>query len=284
MAKRSIRIGSKLQRQKTLRLSQMQDIGGLRAVVDDIEQVNRLRDAYVDLTHSNFEHKCVDQRDYIAAPRESGYRGIHLVYRYQNRRAPKYEGLQVEIQIRTKTQHFWATAVETVGTFLSEALKSSEGPGDWLDFFALAGSAFAHIESCPPVAAHQAISKRNLFNAVLKEADALKVREQLAGYTVAVDRVTSDQFRQTNRGEPHEFHLIVLNMDTRRLTVTPFSRTRLPDAIEEYTKIEKEISGGQPSQAVLVSAGSISALKRAYPNYFGDTREFVKVLDSMIVP
>lgn len=35
-------------------------------------------------------------------------------------------------------------------------------------------------------------------------------------------------------------------------------------------------------QVVLVSAGSIESLKRAYPNYFLDTHEFLKQLDKII--
>jgi hypothetical protein len=69
-------------------------------------------------------------------PQKSGYRGIHLVYRYNGRKT-EYNGLKIEIQIRTVIQHAWATAVETVGMFTQQALKSSQGEQDWLRYFAL---------------------------------------------------------------------------------------------------------------------------------------------------
>ncbi|MBR7037302.1 hypothetical protein IKI14_05690 [bacterium] len=37
-----------------------------------------------------------------------------MVYKYQNAYAPEYNGLQIEIQLRTELEHLWATAVETM--------------------------------------------------------------------------------------------------------------------------------------------------------------------------
>ena len=53
------------------------------------------------------------ETDYVRKPKTSGYRGIHLVYRYHNDRKTIYNGLQIEPQLRTRRQHAWATAVDT---------------------------------------------------------------------------------------------------------------------------------------------------------------------------
>jgi ppGpp synthetase/RelA/SpoT-type nucleotidyltranferase len=108
-----------------MELARMQDIGGLRAVVSSLKKARDLEQNY---RNSSFKHELVGQRDYIARPSPSGYRSVHLIYRYRNDRAPDYNGLLIELQIGTRLQHAWATAVETMGTFLSYALKSSEGP------------------------------------------------------------------------------------------------------------------------------------------------------------
>lgn len=129
--KRSPSIISKLRRSQDMNLARMQDIAGLRAVVEDIEKVRLLESSYL---KSRFKHEKVGHKDYIECPKPTGYRGVHLIYKYCNSSVPEYDGLRLEIQIRTKLQHIWATAVETMGTFLSQALKSSEGPDEWLDF------------------------------------------------------------------------------------------------------------------------------------------------------
>ena len=43
-------------------------------------------------------------------------------------------------------QHQWATAVETVGTFTGDELKSGIGSADWLRFFPLMSSFIARLE------------------------------------------------------------------------------------------------------------------------------------------
>ncbi len=129
--KRTPSILNKLKRFPGMSLSRMQDIGGLRAVVSTLPQLNKLYENYKD---TRFTHKLVSEYDYVAKPKISGYRSIHLVYKYALPRPSAYDGLQVELQLRTRLQHAWATAVETVGTFLEHSLKSSEGPDEWLNF------------------------------------------------------------------------------------------------------------------------------------------------------
>ena len=66
--------------------------------------------------------------DYIAQPRKSGYRGIHLIVSYDDR--------AIEVQLRTKAMHEWAIAVERLSWRMDEDLKSSRGPQpvlEWLE-------------------------------------------------------------------------------------------------------------------------------------------------------
>jgi ppGpp synthetase/RelA/SpoT-type nucleotidyltranferase len=47
----------------------------------------------------------VREYSYIEAPKESGYRGTHLVYRYYSDRSATWNGLSIEIQVRSRLQH-----------------------------------------------------------------------------------------------------------------------------------------------------------------------------------
>lgn len=90
--KRMPSIIGKLWREKGMQLSRMQDIGGLRAVVSNLKNAYALENEY---RSSRFQHELVINqcKDYIAKPKISGYRSIHLIYRYKNVRAPEYDGL-----------------------------------------------------------------------------------------------------------------------------------------------------------------------------------------------
>ena len=90
-----------------MRFTQMQDIGGVRAVVSGVGNVIALADQY---RESRMQHKLASEDDYIAKPKRDGYRGVHLIYRYisEYERSSVYDGLFVELQIRSRMQHAWA--------------------------------------------------------------------------------------------------------------------------------------------------------------------------------
>ncbi|MFH1447171.1 MAG: RelA/SpoT domain-containing protein, partial [Chloroflexota bacterium] len=108
--KRTPSIVSKLRRFSAMKLSRMHDIGGLRAVVGTLHQVRTLEALY---NNGRLRHELHKVYDYIKEPKSDGYRSVHLVFKYKNDRAHEYKGLLVELQLRTKIQHAWATAVET---------------------------------------------------------------------------------------------------------------------------------------------------------------------------
>lgn len=269
--KRTPSIIDKLKRFPDMELARMQDIGGLRAVVDTLENVYELKTKY---DPSPFiKHVLLRENDYIKVPKLDGYRSVHLVYRYQNDRAKDYNGLLIELQIRTRLQHVWATAVETMGTFLNYALKSSIGPKKWLDFFSLTGSAFAHLEGTPPVRGYETLTAEETYRKVTQVSEELKVRSQLHTLGLAVKVI--------EKGELGSYHLIVLDWDQKTVSIMTFEQKDLEKANEKYMETERLIAEGKKVQAVLVSAGPIDILKRAYPNYFLDTEEFLKQLLSI---
>jgi ppGpp synthetase/RelA/SpoT-type nucleotidyltranferase len=132
-----------------MRLSQMQDIAGCRAIVKDMTQLNALVNHY---KVKKLSHKYNNQKDYVNNPKSDGYRSHHLIYEYRARKGKSpYDGLRIEIQFRTNLQHAWATAVEAVGIFTRQGLKFNQGNEKWLRFFALMSTAIAAIEKTPSV-------------------------------------------------------------------------------------------------------------------------------------
>lgn len=270
--KRTPSIVTKLKRFEGMQLARMQDIGGLRAVVSNLSSVRALVKAY---ESSRFEHEIVRRNDYIAEPKGDGYRSVHIVYRYKNPGAPAYDGLHVELQIRTRLQHAWATAVETMGTFLGQALKSQQGEQKWLKFFSVAGAAFAHLEKSPLVPGYESLNQADTF-ARVAEADAeLHVLEKLRGFSVAVDAITTER-------RPGSYHLVILDSQRKQVQIRAFARSALEEATRAYTSAEERARNGESIEVVLVSAGPIESLRRAYPNYFLDTNEFIKRIETVI--
>jgi ppGpp synthetase/RelA/SpoT-type nucleotidyltranferase len=88
---------AKLIRQPSTRLTQIQDIAGLRVIVKDYIEQNRLRDKVIALFPSC---KIYDRREKPSF----GYRAVHLVMKIEER--------LVELQIRTEFQHAWGQVSE----------------------------------------------------------------------------------------------------------------------------------------------------------------------------
>jgi putative GTP pyrophosphokinase len=269
--KRSVSIVSKLKRFPNMKLSTMQDIAGIRVIVKNINQVHEIENKF---RESKFKHILIDSKDYIANPAYSGYRSVHLIFQYVNPKIEESNGLKIELQIRTKLQHTWATAVETVGTFLNYSLKSSQGPEEWLEYFKIVSAGFAILENCPVHSEFQELSDKDLFGKIVDKTIELEVRSKLRGFTVAADKINQSKIRS-------KYNLITLNLDKKVLNIKSYFTRQLNQANHDYTNIEREINNGANIQAVLVSTGSIDSLRKTYPNYFLDTQEFLSKLDQI---
>lgn len=253
----------------------MQDIGGCRAVVSTIEDVERLAQLFTKGVAKNprGRHKLVGApKDYIRSPKPDGYRGIHYTFRYESTAMGNrpYNGHRVEIQLRTQLQHAWATAVETVDTLTGQNLKfslnSHIGDPDWKRFFALMGSSIARREGRAPVpdtplepeALHRELA------VVAARIDAVNI---LQGFTevvrVHVDEVVPDA----------SDYLLVLNAKDRTVNILVFGADEVGEAEKEYIRLEK--LNDSDVQVVQVSVEDISALRKAFPNYYLDTRSFL---------
>jgi putative GTP pyrophosphokinase len=94
-------------------VTQMQDIGGVRAVLPSLRHVyvvrRRLLKSWV----------VVRERDYIADSKSSGYRALHLIVRRM--------GYPIEVQLRTVGQDVWANTVEETSRQVGVDLKFGAG-------------------------------------------------------------------------------------------------------------------------------------------------------------
>ncbi len=116
----------------------MQDFGGCRAVLENVDEVRRVQER-VSKNHKNRTGTEPHVKDYISKPRESGYRGVHVVV--------NYDGRLVEVQLRTKVMHDWAITVERLTGRTGFDLKSSKGPPEIQEFFSLASTLMAVDEN-----------------------------------------------------------------------------------------------------------------------------------------
>lgn len=269
--KRTPSILLKLSNHKTMRLSAMQDIGGLRAILESTEEVYRLLDVY---KKSRSKHSLASLDDYIASPKADGYRGVHLVYKLA-----KTPTLFLEIQIRSKLQHIWATGVEVFGTLQNSAFKSGQGNKNWLDFFSLLSSIFALKEEQPLLKAHSKTSRSDLIAEVKKQIQELHVMETLNVYTALYKTISSG----STRGRKGHYSLILLNSRENTISLETYGANQLETAARTYLELETKHFEDTQINVVLVNTGDIKKLELSYPNYFMDTKTLVRNLSLIVM-
>jgi ppGpp synthetase/RelA/SpoT-type nucleotidyltranferase len=270
--KRLPSIRHKLDRFPGIALASMQDIGGCRAVFTSVAHVEALVSYYEH--ESRMKHALLKKNQYVEAPKTSGYRGVHLIYKYYSDKQRTWNGLRIELQIRSRLQHAWATAVETVGLFTRQALKSSQGEKDWLRFFALMSSVLAAEEGTPTVPGTPA-DKDDLLNELRAQAIKLDVIARLRAFNDALNVTEQVGQRVERRGK--WLFLLTLSFDDPsqpQLSVRAYTDPLV--ATQAYEAVERATADDPAQDVVLVQSGDLTSLRRAYPNYFLDTNAFVE--------
>ena len=251
-------------------LARMQDIGGCRVIFDELDSVYTLVSCLERLNPKRFTHKLVGKDDYIISPKTSGYRGIHLVYQFNSSRKREYNGLKIEIQIRTYLQHLWATSVEATAVITKTSLKSSIGPEEWLRFFALMSSIFAIIENRPTVP-NTPEDFRTLTEEVRVLNDKMRIYDQLKAYQTFVSSVE-------NKGiDRADYYLLIIDYVHSTLNIVLYEKDDLQIATNRYDELEQS-RNHEETDVVLIAASSLDSIKKAYPNYFNNIDGFVRLL------
>lgn len=268
--KRFPSILSKLVRHDWLKLSRIQDIAGCRAILPKIEHVDMLTAFYE--THLT-KHELLRKDDYIAIPKPDGYRSVHLVYRYYSDKKPTYNGLIIEIQIRSQLQHEWATMVETVDVFTQQFLKFGMGQPKWERLFQLLSAVISAME-LRPSQLWKETKPDEILNEIRELLDELSVENRLNAYRHAIKTLANVSAKDSH-------YLLVLDKVGQALTLIGFKSSELPSAVQQYKDLEEKHKRDASFNIVLASAGNVKELKLAYPNYFVDTEMFLILLKAI---
>jgi hypothetical protein len=255
----------------------MQDIGGCRAIVSTIRDVDKLVKAYQEAKAKNPTrgHQQGSVKDYIANPKPDGYRSVHLVYKYRSgsKKHSIFNDQKIELQIRSRLQIVDACT----GQALKSGLKLNLGDPKWRRFFVLMSSAIALRENRPPVPGSP-ISEVTLKKELRTLAKELRVVDLLSSLSAGLNL-------GQELGQKHPettAYLLRLHLLDKQVFVTAFTEDELPDANEQYLRIEKNNQDNPDVLAVLVAVESMKSLRAAYPNYYLDSGEFIKALQKAI--
>src|SRR5690606_3541149 len=133
---------------------------------------------------------------------------------------------------------------------------------------------FAYVEGTNTLVEFNHLNRAEIFRQVREEANRLQVVNQLEGFSRVIANVETDK-------KQGSLHLVVLDIPNKEVRIKTFSKTAIDEASKEYLKEEEQIGDSNKKQVVLVSSNSLDNLRKAYPSYFLDTKEFVRILNEI---
>jgi hypothetical protein len=203
--------------------------------------------------------------DYIKNPKEDGYRGLHLIKKFPG---PKGHGdYPVEIQIRTKVLHSWATAVEIIDLFTNQTLKSNNGKKEWVDFFKSVSNEFNELDKI------SIDSTSDSLRTSYKLTRKLGVLKRFAAYSQSLKLLDLAKEEDFDR-----YFLIKVDLSGKTVSIETYNPSHFKYATDKFL-IEETLSALSGRYVVaLVSSKSVDDLREAYPNYFADSSDFINNL------
>lgn len=273
--KNSVLLAQRLKRYPTIinklkrfemNLANMNDVAGCRLIFKNLDDLHRFRESI--LKQSYFEHDLIsgNKYDYITSPKDDGYRGIHDVYKFNNPKSP-CNGLRIEIQYRTLTQHIWSTTSEALGMLSGYHTKFNDADPETLDYFRVTSElfsrAFENHKSC--------LADSNLTDLAL---DYIRLEMQLGILKhLEMYRVVQKSLNKTDKAQAS---IISFNASSPnkvpQVEIQFFKRQN--DAFAHLTSLEKKYRNSPFSDVLFVQAESYAILDQLFPNYFIKTDDF----------
>ena len=288
--KRFDSIKKKLQRFNQMQLKNMQDIGGIRVVVSNLEQVNSIYQILINEHCFYNNDKFIKMDNYIDNPKEDGYRCLHIVGKFNNE---LNEERKIEFQIRTKLQHSWATALEIVDIFTGQNLKGNLGFLTYQNFFKDVSDQFQIMENLKGFQNNdRGVFLKEYLGKVLTDytltrqcIDIKKIldmtmglmsfEQQLKNYCKAAEKINKELMYKNYKDG---FVLMRLNVQSHKIEEEFFNRSEHALASLRYSQYEQLLSKDEKWIITLLSTDAVGGLKEAYPNYFADSEIFLNYI------
>lgn len=259
--KRKPQILRKLSR-LSVRLTQLQDIGGLRIIVDDNSTVDDLL-AYLGGRFSvDSELQLLDIRDYREKGRDdSGYRSVHMIL--------GRDGLKLELQVRSKIQHYWAESIERTSVIYGHHLKELQGDRFVIGYFKHLSDVFHTIETGQDVETWQKLKLTTLRDAAEPIIERADTRNVLHGYVNEGIVRTLEEKERSLGGPGLNNWIIVFNWSIGSFISWDVVSLDPAVAMQKYAEAERQFPANQGFEVVLVGATRVATIRETHSHYFG---------------
>jgi ppGpp synthetase/RelA/SpoT-type nucleotidyltranferase len=258
--KRKPQIVRKLNR-LSVRLTQLQDIGGCRIIVQKNSDVDKLYKYLVDTVGSQNVFTIERTTDYRDVGRDdTGYRALHVILRR--------DGIHLELQIRSRIQHYWAESIERTSVIYGYHLKESEGSPQVIKYFKILSDIFFEIEAGREPSIENKI-KLDELRGVCEEIISKSPRHKI--FDSFVDEGIIKTLTEKEGKNPAGLNNWILVFDWNAGAFVSWDIvSRNPnDAVESYIHYENNFPVEAGYEVVLVGSSEVATVRQTHSHYFG---------------
>lgn len=258
--KRKPQIIRKLNR-LSVRLTQLQDVGGCRIIVEKNGDVDKLL-KFLEAKVEQQSDLIIDgTRDYREKGRDdTGYRSVHLIL--------KRAGFKLELQIRSRIQHYWAESIERTSVIYGYHLKEKEGDASVIQYFKNLSDVFFDIESGGEPSSQQKLEIDRLklvCEGIIKNSDRNKVFDSY----INEDVIKTLSEKEANNKYTINNWIIVFDWNTGAFVTWDVVSRDPDDAFKKYVQNEHDYPAEHGYEVVMIGSSEVATVRQTHSHYFG---------------
>lgn len=277
--KRLESIQNKLNRFDKMELSRIYDIWWARVIASSPKKFRKILLDMKKMPNFLKEDGSLNIKDY-SNPKKDGYRSIHFIWKFW--KTPETMR-NIEVQLRTLPQHYWATALEIVDIFTKQKLKSDDGEKDWKRFFACVSKEIQIIETIHLFNSKNPSSLSEYYKKIKLDKACMNNHIETKQLIKKLDIVEKFNWYRNSlkiatdiKGSKKGYVLIITDIFAKEVTVKYYEKENVKQAESDYIEHEKRFTLLSDKICVLVATSTLGDIQKAYPNYFADSIEFLK--------
>lgn len=269
--KRKPQIVRKLNR-LSVRLTQLQDIGGCRIIVQKNSDVDRLYKYLVEQVRTQSLFAIDRIADYRELGRDdTGYRSLHVIL--------KRGGVHLELQIRSRIQHYWSESIERTSVIYGYHLKESEGDEQVLEYFKNLSDVFFDIEAGrePSLEKRLRVDElRNVCEQIIQRSDRHKVFDSF----VNEDIIKTLTEKESRNPAGLDNWILVFDWNAGAFVSWDIVSRNPDDAVQTYIEYERMFPVESGYEVVLIGSSEVATVRQTHSHYFG-IESYENILESL---
>ncbi|WP_085053930.1 RelA/SpoT domain-containing protein, partial [Candidatus Magnetominusculus xianensis] len=244
----------------SVRLTQLQDIGGCRIVVNENKDVDKVKDFIKEKIAKGdgfFIKRVTDYRE--NGRDDTGYRALHVLL--------DHSGHALELQIRSQIQHYWSESIERTSVIYGYRLKEKEGDGQVINYFKNLSTVFHEIESGRNPSPQQKIDidlLREKTENIIQLSDGNRILNSYVNTDIIQTLISKEKKRSGFNN-----WVIVFDWNTGSFITWDIVSRDTDKASQKYVEYEQQYPAHDGFEVVMIGSSDVATIQQTHSHYFG---------------